>query len=100
MTRKDTLGDRIKNYESQSDIRMLHFIPVIARLDGKGFSKFTKGLKRPYDERLKKLKSFHLNTRQRLILIFKLKDGLLIELIYRPFQRLRIGSVLSYMVKM
>ena len=30
-------------------------IPVIARLDGKGFSKFTKGLKRPYDERLSNL---------------------------------------------
>lgn len=55
MTRNDTLGDRIKNYESQSDIRMLPLIPVIARLDGKGFSKFTNGLKRPYDERLSNL---------------------------------------------
>jgi tRNA(His) 5'-end guanylyltransferase len=34
---------------------MLPLIPVIARLDGKGFSKFTKGLKRPYDERLSRL---------------------------------------------
>jgi len=53
---KDSLGDRMKFYENQTcGIKMLPRIPVIARLDGKGFSKFTKGLKRPYDERLSKL---------------------------------------------
>jgi tRNA(His) guanylyltransferase len=53
---KDSLGDRQKFYENQTcGIMMLPRIPVIARLDGKGFSKFTKGLKRPYDERLSKL---------------------------------------------
>lgn len=55
-TSKDTFGDRMKMYENQTcGIKMLPRIPVIARLDGKGFSKFTKGLKRPYDERLSKL---------------------------------------------
>lgn len=29
---------------------LLPFLPVIARLDGKAFHSFTKGLKRPYDE--------------------------------------------------
>lgn len=53
---KDSLGDRLKSYESQTTgIKMIPRIPVIARLDGKGFSKFTKGLKRPYDERLSNL---------------------------------------------
>ena len=53
---KDQLGDRMKAYESQTTgIKMIPRIPVIARLDGKGFSKFTKGLKRPYDERLSNL---------------------------------------------
>lgn len=53
---KDNFGDRMKMYENQTcGIKMLPRIPVIARLDGKGFSKFTKGLKRPYDERLSKL---------------------------------------------
>lgn len=53
---KDSLGDRMKAYENQTcGIKMLPLIPVIARLDGKGFSKFTKGLKRPYDERLSNL---------------------------------------------
>jgi tRNA(His) 5'-end guanylyltransferase len=53
---KDNFGDHMKSYEKQTcGIKMLPRIPVIARLDGKGFSKFTKGLKRPYDERLSKL---------------------------------------------
>lgn len=53
---KDIFGDRMKMYENQTcGIKMLPRIPVIARLDGKGFSKFTKGLKRPYDERLSML---------------------------------------------
>jgi tRNA(His) 5'-end guanylyltransferase len=53
---KDNLGDRMKAYEAQyCDIKLLPRIPVIARLDGKGFSKFTRNLKRPYDSRLSQL---------------------------------------------
>lgn len=56
MKTKDALGDRMKAYENQTcGIRLIPRIPVIARLDGKGFSKFTKGLKRPYDKRLSDL---------------------------------------------
>jgi len=56
MKKSKDLGDRMKFYENQTcGIKMLPRIPVIARLDGKGFSKFTKGLKRPYDERLSRL---------------------------------------------
>jgi tRNA(His) guanylyltransferase len=55
-TNKDQFGDRMKMYENQTcGIKLIPRIPVIARLDGKGFSKFTKGLKRPYDERLSNL---------------------------------------------
>lgn len=46
----DSFGDRIKNYESKE--RFMPYLPVIARLDGKNFSKFTKGLTRPYDNRM------------------------------------------------
>ena len=54
--KNDQLGNRMKAYESQTcGIKLIPRIPVIARLDGKGFSKFTKGLKRPYDERLSNL---------------------------------------------
>jgi tRNA(His) 5'-end guanylyltransferase len=53
---KDNLGDRIKAYEDTTcGIRMLPRIPVVCRLDGKNFSRFTKGLRRPYDERLSNL---------------------------------------------
>ena len=54
--KNDQFGDRMKMYENQTcGIKLIPRIPVIARLDGKGFSKFTKGLKRPYDERLSNL---------------------------------------------
>lgn len=50
---KDNLGDRMKAYESQETSRKaLPRMPVIARLDGKAFHGFCKGLKRPFDERL------------------------------------------------
>jgi len=53
---KDTFGDRMKFYENQTcGIKLLPQLPIVARLDGKGFSKFTKGLERPYDKRLSDL---------------------------------------------
>lgn len=48
-----SLGDRMKAYEApQTQIYAFKGQPLIVRLDGKGFHKFTKGLKRPFDERL------------------------------------------------
>lgn len=53
---KDEFGDRMKYYESmEAGRRFLPMLPVIARLDGKNFSRWTKGLKRPYDERMNEL---------------------------------------------
>jgi len=47
----DKFGDRMKMYENyESDQRFLPLLPVCVRLDGKNFSKFTRGLQRPYDE--------------------------------------------------
>lgn len=52
----DDLGDRMKDYESaEAGRRLMEQLPVCARIDGKGFSKFTRELKRPYDERLSSL---------------------------------------------
>lgn len=54
--KNDKLGDRMKMYESQTtSLKLIPLLPVVVRLDGNSFSKFTKGLKRPYDERLSKL---------------------------------------------
>jgi tRNA(His) guanylyltransferase len=53
---KDNLGDRMKEIErAGSGQRLMPLLPVICRLDGKGFSKFTRGLQRPYDERMSRL---------------------------------------------
>jgi len=47
MPNYDNFGDRMKGYESSD--RFIPLLPVIARIDGKRSSKWTKGLDRPYD---------------------------------------------------
>ena len=43
-------GDRMKSYEAQeSGRRFIPLLPVYARIDGRCFSRFTKGMERPYD---------------------------------------------------
>jgi tRNA(His) 5'-end guanylyltransferase len=52
----DALGDRMKMFEGIEAKRMLMpKLPILVRIDGKCFSKFTKGLERPYDKRLSAL---------------------------------------------
>lgn len=52
----DSFGDRMKMFEmAEAGRRLMPQLPIIARIDGQGFSKFTRGLNRPYDERLSKL---------------------------------------------
>lgn len=48
----DSLGDRMKEYETCFDIRLPHRIPLIIRLDGRSFHSVTKSLKlqKPMDE--------------------------------------------------
>lgn len=50
---KDDLGDRMKAYEVYETSRTLsHLKPVYARIDGRGFSKFTRNMDRPFDARM------------------------------------------------
>ena len=52
----EDFGDRMKLYENEeADRRFMPLLPICARLDGKCFSKFTKGLEKPYEEKLSKL---------------------------------------------
>ena len=52
----DALGDRMKTYERhETDEKLLPNLPIYVRLDGRGFSKFTKKMVRPYDKRLSDL---------------------------------------------
>lgn len=49
--KRDSLGDRMKNYyENRAKTYLTRRMPVIIRLDGKAFHTFTKGLKKPYDK--------------------------------------------------
>lgn len=49
---KDSLGDLLKEQERLEAVRKADpFLPLMARIDGKCFSKFTKGLERPFDIR-------------------------------------------------
>lgn len=53
---KDSLGTRMKTYEAPSTSRRaFKGQPLVARLDGKNFHSFTKGLERPFDKRLSDL---------------------------------------------
>lgn len=47
---KDSLGDRMKEYEYVTRNYLTRKLPVIIRCDGKAFHSFTRGLKKPFDE--------------------------------------------------
>lgn len=52
----DSLGDRIKGYEAAETTRkFLPLLPVVARLDGRSFSRFTRGMARPFDEDMQRV---------------------------------------------
>lgn len=49
----DELGDRMKDYESSgTSSKLSHEFPMIVRIDGKGFSKYTKNFEKPFDSQL------------------------------------------------
>lgn len=50
----DALGDRMKAYERlETGQKFLPLLPIYARIDGRGFSRFTQGFERPYDARFR-----------------------------------------------
>lgn len=71
--RFDALGDRMKSYERiETEQKFKPNSILYIRLDGRGFSKFTKGLKRPFDERLS---SLMIETTKHLVDEFKCNVG-------------------------
>lgn len=42
----------MKHYESLCEHRMMPLLPVMARVDGRAFHSFCRGMERPYDERM------------------------------------------------
>jgi tRNA(His) 5'-end guanylyltransferase len=52
----DGLGDRMKRYErAEAGRRLMPLAPALARLDGRAFHSFVRGLERPFDRRLSAL---------------------------------------------
>ncbi len=52
----DTLGDRCKLYEgAEAGRRFMPLIPIVCRIDGRSFSSFTNGMKRPYDSTMSRM---------------------------------------------
>ena len=47
---KTSLGNSLKGYEKEFETHIPYDNHIIIRLDGHGFSKFTKGFKKPFDE--------------------------------------------------
>lgn len=53
MSKKDSLGDRMKGYyEDRYRISLTRRVPVILRLDGKAFHTFTRGCDKPFDVKI------------------------------------------------
>lgn len=51
----EAMGDRQKAFESQeAGRRLMPGLPILVRLDGRAFHTFTRGLARPFDERLRR----------------------------------------------
>ena len=48
--KKDSLGDRMKQYEGIPKTSLMRRNPVIIRIDGKAFHTFTRGFQRPFDD--------------------------------------------------
>lgn len=54
-TEFEAMGDRHKAFEARETMhRTMPGLPVMVRLDGRAFHTFTRGLQRPYDERLRR----------------------------------------------
>lgn len=55
----DALGDRMKDYERrETGRRFLPMLPIYARIDGRSFSRFTKGMNRPFDQTMSNIMLF------------------------------------------
>lgn len=51
-TGKDPIGDRLKELERSTEMRFDVHKPVYVRIDGRGFSKFTRDMERPFDSKM------------------------------------------------
>jgi tRNA(His) guanylyltransferase len=50
-----SLGERIKAYEARETEPFMPYLPIVVRIDGRAFHTWTRGLPRPFDDRLVQL---------------------------------------------
>lgn len=55
MEQSETLAEKMKRFESASNMSLVPKTPVIIRVDGKAFHTFTKGLDKPFDVNLSEI---------------------------------------------
>lgn len=100
-SKRDSLGDRMKRYESVSKTRLMRRMPVIIRLDGKAFHTFTKGFVRPFDSVLMQTMDdtmkYLCENIQGCVLGYKQSDE--ISLILVDYQTLTTDPWLDYQVE-
>lgn len=69
----DALGDRMKMYERVNTGRVaFKGSPIVCRLDGHGFHRFTKGMRRPFDSSMSELM---IDTTKYLVQMFNAQFG-------------------------
>jgi len=53
---KDDFGNRMKDYETvETSRRFMPLLPIYARIDGRCFSDFTRGMERPFDNAMSRI---------------------------------------------
>ena len=53
---KDDFGNRMKDYETvETSRRFMPLLPIYARIDGRCFSDFTRGMERPFDNAMSRM---------------------------------------------
>lgn len=99
--KNDSLGDRMKRYESVPKARLMRRTPVIIRLDGKAFHTFTKGFVRPFDnvlmQTMDNTMQFLCENIQGCVLGYKQSDE--ISLVLVDYQTLTTEPWLDYQVE-
>lgn len=47
------LGDRMKEYEKRTSLKLMPLCPIVARVDGRGFSRMCRDMDKPFDARMR-----------------------------------------------
>lgn len=91
----DAMGDRMKAYERrETERRAMRGVPLVVRVDGRSFSRFTRGLARPYDQDMADLMvevaRYLVEQTQAKVALTQSDE---ISLILEPFDHVGIGEV-------